>query len=654
VDTKSLKFHGLESSGHRRDIDGLRALAVISVAVGHYFPILIPQGFLGVDIFFVISGYVITQMMTRSNQTSFLGFLQEFYSKRIRRLIPALVLVVALTLLFSYLVMTRVELEIVNTGAFSLIGLSNIYLLHTSNDYFGLVASQNPFTHTWSLGVEEQFYAIYPIFFWLVTYKYRTYRLISFLTLILLFSLILALYFKTSNPNLVFYSMPTRLWELSLGAIAFCIKDRLVKLKHLGRLQVIAVLTILVILTKNESNIIFDQLLVSVATSFLVIPNTANITKLLSSQLSSWIGLRSYSIYLIHWPILVLGTYLFGKSAITLVLLLILMLFLSFLNYKYIENRFRYHAKSGNPKNIILISFFALVILAGSIRYTAPKIGYDSNVFIPRLLGIKDVPVWHRTECSMSDKFPSGIKQAEFCLAGSNKSQKPFIFLVGDSHADHLIPMVKRAFNSNSFTVKQVNIFDDIPFAFFKDRLPISLQYIRQNSKSNDLVVLAFHRGHLNEKRDSHIYLGDKVAVNPETSLLIKQLNEFALEMKGKGVKVVLVKDTPLMKTIQSSQSCALNMKFFKSQGCSISRKQDEHTRSRQSFAFDRITKLNSNVVSWDPFNVVYKYNDTFHVTDSLGEYLMWDWNHISERLSRLLAPDFKNKIQSFLNEPID
>lgn len=653
MDTRARASRSLELFGHRRDIDGLRAIAVASVVIGHYFPRLIPQGFLGVDIFFVISGYVITQMMSGSNQTSLLSFLQEFYSRRIRRLIPALVVVVMLTLLFSYIVMTRVDLEIVNTGAFSLIGLSNVYLLYNSNDYFGLVASQNPFTHTWSLGVEEQFYAVYPILFWVVTYKYKRHRLVYILTLLLFFSLILTLYFQTSEPNLVFYSMPTRLWQLSLGAIAFCAKERMSGLKNFGYLQLTAFITLLVILTNNYSIMILNQLFVSLATCFLVLPSTAAIRKFITFQLFIWVGIRSYSIYLIHWPILVLGTYVFGNGFITLTLLFALTLLLSFLNYKYIENRFRYGTKPENPKKIVLIGLFVLMIFAGSIRFMAPKIGYDSNIFIPRLMGIKDVPVWYRPDCSMSDRFPTRFKQAEFCLAGSNQSSKPFVFLVGDSHADHLLPMVNSAFSPNSFIVKQVNISDDIPKAFLRGRLPISLEYIRQNSKENDVIVLAFHRGHLNEKRDFHIDLGEKITINPTTRVLTKVLNEFAAEMKSKKVKIVLVKDTPLMRTIQSSQSCVLSMKLFESGGCSISRKQDEHTRYLQSFAFDWIAELNTNVVSYDPFNFIYRYDEIFDVIDGSGEYLMWDWHHITERLSKLLAPDFKNQMEPFVEKPI-
>jgi peptidoglycan/LPS O-acetylase OafA/YrhL len=150
-----------------KDIDGLRFIAVFSVVVGHYFPNLVPQGFLGVDVFFVISGYVITQLLFTMEKNRARSFLIEFYAKRLRRIIPALLIVVTLALLAHFLFVTRVDGAISNTGAYSLIGISNMYLWYLAFDYFSLSASQNPFTHTWSLGVEEQFYALYPIFFFL-------------------------------------------------------------------------------------------------------------------------------------------------------------------------------------------------------------------------------------------------------------------------------------------------------------------------------------------------------------------------------------------------------------------------------------------------------------------------------------------------------
>ena len=150
---------------YRSEIDGLRCIAVVAVVFGHFFPKIFPQGFLGVDVFFVISGYVISKLLLSLDNSKSINFLLNFYSRRIKRILPALYTVTAMTFLISFLVLSRVDGYTSNTGKYSLLGLSNMYLWHISNDYFGLAAAQNPFTQTWSLSVEAQFYAIYPITF---------------------------------------------------------------------------------------------------------------------------------------------------------------------------------------------------------------------------------------------------------------------------------------------------------------------------------------------------------------------------------------------------------------------------------------------------------------------------------------------------------
>ncbi|QYO77785.1 acyltransferase family protein [Devosia salina] len=155
--------HG--TAGYRRDIDGLRAIAVLAVIAFHASPGLLGSGYLGVDIFFVISGYVITGYLVRAPKRGLTSYVLDFYSRRIRRLLPALLLCILVTAWAFVLVTTRPPKDVFDTGAWALLGLSNIQLFLASQDYFALEAGLNPFTHTWSLGVEEQYYLIYPALF---------------------------------------------------------------------------------------------------------------------------------------------------------------------------------------------------------------------------------------------------------------------------------------------------------------------------------------------------------------------------------------------------------------------------------------------------------------------------------------------------------
>ncbi len=146
------------AADYQAEIDGLRAAAVIVVIIYHFAGTLVPSGYLGVDVFFVISGYVITLNLHGARKTTAAGYFLNFYARRMKRLLPALLVCMSVTALLFVLLATRPPKDAFHTAALALTGFSNMQLLHLSQDYFALDAQLNPFTHTWSLGVEEQFY----------------------------------------------------------------------------------------------------------------------------------------------------------------------------------------------------------------------------------------------------------------------------------------------------------------------------------------------------------------------------------------------------------------------------------------------------------------------------------------------------------------
>ena len=152
-------------SRYRPEIDGLRAFAVITVIINHFNKEILPGGYLGVDIFFVISGFVITSSLYQRPSKNFKDFISGFYERRIKRLVPALSIFVLITSIAICLFNPRVGTTL-KTGLSSLFGLSNLFLLNKSTDYFAQSTQLNVFTHTWSLGVEEQFYILFPFLIW--------------------------------------------------------------------------------------------------------------------------------------------------------------------------------------------------------------------------------------------------------------------------------------------------------------------------------------------------------------------------------------------------------------------------------------------------------------------------------------------------------
>ena len=214
----------LRLTEYRKDIDGLRAIAVIAVIINHLNKNLLENGYLGVDIFFVISGFVITRsLLLNSKEQKLSDFIIDFYQKRIKRIVPALIFFVLIMslLIFLFIPLPGPSLK---TGIFSLIGLSNIFLYNQSIDYFASSADLNIFTNTWSLGVEEQFYIVYPFLFWFIFKKKniqlsRKY-LIYLMSSISFISFVSFIYFYYFNFNAAYYLTPMRFWEMGLGCLS--------------------------------------------------------------------------------------------------------------------------------------------------------------------------------------------------------------------------------------------------------------------------------------------------------------------------------------------------------------------------------------------------------------------------------------------------
>lgn len=210
---------------YRPDIDGLRAFAVLSVILYHFNETLVPGGYLGVDIFFVISGYVITNSISQNSSKKLSEFLLEFYARRVKRILPPLITCVVVGSILISLFSPTAN-DSLKSGLTALFGFSNLFFLETSADYFGSTPELNVFTHTWSLGVEEQFYFIYPILFWFI-YKSdiainNRFSLTSNVILILtLLSLIAYILLWPINPIAAFYLIFTRFWELGAGCLAY-------------------------------------------------------------------------------------------------------------------------------------------------------------------------------------------------------------------------------------------------------------------------------------------------------------------------------------------------------------------------------------------------------------------------------------------------
>ena len=460
---------------YRPEIDGLRAIAVISVIVNHFNKDILPSGFLGVDIFFVISGYVITSSLARRKSKDFFEFISTFYARRIKRLIPALILfVLVISFLISFF--SNNPNTALKTGGTSLFGVSNFYLYKNSINYFSESTELNPFTHTWSLGVEEQFYFIFPFLIWatgFARHKKDSYKNLFLIILVLsIISLTLFIYLSPVNQPAAYFLMPSRFWEMATGCLVFIkAKKRVNSQKSLFNIDpLFFLIAIILIMFLPISYSVISTISIVTLSSILIyyLREDSNIFKFLSNKILVSIGLMSYSLYLWHWGVISISRWTIGIYWWSIPFQIVLIFILSKLSYKLIELPFRKNDSERNLKTnskgliAIFISTLTLLALAKPLKgkLYLGRINAEESHFIDDLeifTGRK------RDNCTSSDEIKIDSLKGNLNLTSNfiknclvkKSDQLPLISFVGDSHTGSIFPISEKLFQDY-----RINLFN--------------------------------------------------------------------------------------------------------------------------------------------------------------------------------------------------
>jgi len=438
-------MHSAAQLRYRADIDGMRAIAVIAVVLFHAFPKVLPGGFVGVDTFFVISGYLITSIIVDDLDGDGFSF-ADFYARRVRRLFPALIVVLITTLAAGFWILLPSQTASLakNTMASAFFGAN--LMLWSETGYFGIEAKLKPLLHLWSLGIEEQFYFAWPLALWLTPRRWRTVLIIG--TIIGSFALNIALIGR--YPEATFYLPFTRIWELIAGALLVGISVRSEMLREIV-LPISAMVIAAMVCFLYDGNTPFPGWAalgpVAVAAAGISSGGSFYNRFVLSNPVLVYVGRISYPLYLWHWPLLVFGRLypLRPLTAPETAGLVVAAFVLAWLTYELVEKSFRFRGLLG--ARTALTGMAATVVFAAFVLDRPPRFPAEIQQLVDTTVG---APEWREHECFLM----RGDQRINFASACTDP-QKPLVALWGDSAAASLMPGLRDLQSDHRFGIAQ-------------------------------------------------------------------------------------------------------------------------------------------------------------------------------------------------------
>src|ERR1700688_679004 len=463
---------------YRADIDGLRALAGLAVILFHTFPNELPGGFVGVDIFFVISGYLITQIiLVDLDSGSFTA--ASFYARRVRRIFPALIVVLFVTFAFGWHYFLPLELTSLGKNILASALFSANLMLLSEVGYFDVAAHLKPLLHFWSLGIEEQFYLVWPLLLWSAPRRW----LLLVTGVILSASFVLNIAMIAHHPSETFYLPFTRAWELMAGA-ALAQTSRKDE-RHHDLFAAVGIAAIALSLILTNTKMLFTGWAAAfpvVGTVFLIRSEGSFLNRVvLSNRAAVNVGVISYPLYLWHWPLLVFAELLKFKRLTDLErgLVIALTFVLAWLTYKFVE----WPIRSGR---IRFVKPLVACTVALAVTALVPALGYGPALpdRISRMIRVLNPSEGLRVgECLLIDG--AGADFSPNCV----DPKRPLIAIWGDSTASALVPGFRNLQASRSFGIAQFTVSSCPPLLIRSGAMTEFC--LKENRKIVDLIRIS-------------------------------------------------------------------------------------------------------------------------------------------------------------------
>jgi peptidoglycan/LPS O-acetylase OafA/YrhL len=647
-----------QSTGHiRADVQGLRAVAVLLVIVFHG-GLPLPAGFIGVDVFFVISGFVITGLILRQLDAGRFS-LVEFYVRRIKRLLPALILMLVVVLALSLLLESPLgpQQTTAKTGVGAMLLVANMVILRTSGDYFDAAATTNPLLHVWSLSVEEQFYLGFSVLL-LLAWRVRrrsgariraTANTVAALTAASLAFAIACTYTKgpvsfVSDPtSLAFYSSPTRAWEFGVGAlVALWAHGRT---DHRRAREPVAALTAFAsVVLFAATNLLVDgkttwpgvmAVLPVAATAGLIVAGTLApnpVSRLLSTRPAVWVGDLSYSLYLWHWPLIAFASLLWpGPTA--LLVAAVASIVPAWLSYRYVETPLR----AAGPRSRVTV-FGLGAGTAAAAAGLAFALGTVGVAVVPAAASYRaeaaTLPVGRASGCMVRDRpyVPGDIDRCYTHVA----RPKGWVMLVGDSHADAISNGVVTAATRLGYNVLALT--------------GAQCEFTRHPAPSNFLPNCAAMNNDL---------LDRATGTNPPAVVVMSHwgaarmgteknwpqaLNPTLRELRQAHVPVLFVLDVPNFAAWDAGQpaACRGGLLDFT---CTLPREEVEAIQGSARGGEIALTRRHPGVTVYDPWQ--HFCNATACSSVVGGRLAYRDFAHLNAIGGALLAPDLQKAMRT-------